>query len=162
MFNLGIGGNTSRALKARIKNELEARHRPDWPPIVIIGVGANDTRYSEEKGVFTPIEEYRENIKEVIKIAREYTDKILIVGIALVKNDNQLFKGTSLSFDRLKEYDQILSEIADQEGLPKVDAMSALKAEHDGIFYKDNIHLNDRGHELLSEAVWDKLEKLLV
>lgn len=161
MFNLGIGGEHSRALRARIKTELEARHRPDWPPVIIIGTGENDTRHTEGGEPVVPISEYRTNIEEIIATAREYTDRILLVGLTLTKQETQPFKGSFLSHDLLKQYNQALTEIAAKKQLPVVDVIGALAAEHDNVFYKDGVHLNDRGHELVSEAVWTELKKIL-
>lgn len=161
MFNLGIGGEHSRALRARIKNELDARHRPDWPPIIIIATGENDTRYVEGGKPIVPLEEYRANMEAAIAIAREYTGRILLVGLTLTKHETQSFKTTTFSHDLLRQYDGALTEIAAKEQLPKVDAIEALAAEHNEVFYKDGVHLNDRGHELLSNAIWVKLSAML-
>src|SRR5947207_2764113 len=80
MYNLGIGGETSRGLAARIKPELAARHRPEWPAIIIIATGKNDSRTIGVQPAVT-IDEYKQNLGTIIAAAREATDKVMAVGM---------------------------------------------------------------------------------
>jgi lysophospholipase L1-like esterase len=161
MFNLGIGGEHSRALLRRMKNELEARHRPDWPPVIIIGTGENDTRYAENGEPFVSIEEYRSNLEALIAIAEEYTDKIILVGLTLTEQPEQPFKTSFFSHELLRKYDAVMVEIASKHNIAKTDTITALEAAVEPVYYKDGVHLNDKGHETVAGLVWDELEKLL-
>jgi len=77
LFNLGIGGETSRSLLKRFKSEIDARSRADWPAVILIATGANDTRYSPNSAPAVSIEEYRRNLESLLEIAQEYTTKVL-------------------------------------------------------------------------------------
>ncbi len=161
MFNLGIGGEHSRGLLGRIKNEMDARYRPDWPAIIIIGTGANDTRYVEGGDPNVSLDEYKRNLLEILSIARTYTDKILFVGVGVVENEIQDFKGTLLSNELLRDHYKVMANVADDEGVPIVNVNSGLEASDKSVYFRDGVHLNEEGHKIVSELVWAKLEPIL-
>lgn len=162
MFNLGIGGETSRALVKRLASELQTRHRAAWPAVVILATGANDTRYSEsDQNPAVPEAEFRANLKQLIDLARQYTKQILLVGLAPVQNDLQPFKGTLLSNALLQKYDQALTEIALEQALIKVELFAAFQAADTNLYSSDGVHPNDLGHELIESLVWEKLREVV-
>ncbi|QQR52167.1 hypothetical protein IPG36_06395 [bacterium] len=162
MFNLGIGGEHSRGLLGRFKTELDFRHRPDWPPVIVIATGSNDTRHSSGSDPIVPIDEYRTNIKALIEIARTYTSRILIVGLATVRDADTAFKSTIISQQHITEYNQVLAKVAEEESIQLVDVHSAMQSNTEGdLFAKDGIHLNDNGHQFVAGLVKPQLIKLL-
>jgi lysophospholipase L1-like esterase len=161
VFNLGIGGETSRSLLKRFKSEIDARNRADWPAVILIATGANDTRSAEGGTPVVPIAEYRQNLEKLILIAKEYTDKILLVGIAPVEHAIQQFKGTVLSNELLQSYDAVMTEVADAQAIAKIDVMSQFLTVQSPIFSPDGVHPNDNGHEIIEQAVAVKLDELL-
>ncbi len=161
MFNLGIGGEHSRGLLGRIKNEMDARYRPDWPAIIIIGTGANDTRYVEGQDPNVSLDEYKKNLLEIVKIAKTYTEKILFVGVAVVENEIQEFKGTLLSNELLREHYKVMAEVASECNVPIINVNSSLEKSTESVYFKDGVHLNDIGHKVVSDIVWEKLEAML-
>lgn len=162
VLNLGIGGNTSQALLTRFESEILARYRPDWPAVIIIAVGANDTRYVEEERPVVLKEVYRQNLKKLIEIARKHTNQILLVGISPVANDIQPFKQTLVSNSLLKAYDEIMSQVAEEVGVQKVSVMEELQAAKLPVHARDGVHLNDAGHEMVESMVWGKVKKLIM
>lgn len=162
VFNLGIGGETSRLLLKRLRFEIEARHRPDWPAVIVLAVGANDTRYTKNNDPIVPIDEYRANLELILKIAKQYTNKILLVGIAPVEDENQEFKGTLLSNGLLQKYDQVITKLAIKNKLPKVEIIDQFKPSNESFYSADGVHPNDAGHKVIEKAVWTELEKLLL
>ncbi len=161
MFNLGIGGEHSSGLLGRIKNEMNVRFREDWPAIIIIGTGANDTRYVEGQDPSVSLDEYKKNLLEIVKIAKTYTEKILFVGVAVVENEIQEFKGTLLSNSLLREHYKVMASVASECNIPVVDVNSGLKVSGEHVYFKDGVHLNDNGHEIVAGLVWKELETFL-
>jgi lysophospholipase L1-like esterase len=158
MFNLGIGGETSRALVKRFANELQTRHRPEWPAVVVLATGANDTRYTTtEQEPAVPEAEFRANLTKLIDLAREYTAQILLVGLAPVQNDPQPFKDTLFSNALLQKYDDSLTEITREQTLPKVELFAAFQAADTNLHSSDGVHPSDLGHEVIERLVWEKL-----
>lgn len=163
LFNLGIGGENSRALLKRFRSEIEARMKGDWPVVILIATGANDTRMLSGGAPAVASAEYRENLEGLLAIAQSFTDKILLVGIAPVQHALQEFKGSFLSNELLKQYDLIMTEVAEAQGIPKVQLMEslAIAAADQPIFSTDGVHPNDIGHALIEQQVSVELEKIL-
>lgn len=161
LFNLGIGGENSRSLLKRIEAEIKFRHRQDWPPIIIIATGGNDTRYLENEEAAISISEYANNLEKIIQIGQQYTDKILIVGLAPVEHDIQSFKNSFLNNALLKKYDQILIDLAKKHHLAKVDLFTIFKSSTDHLYSTDGVHPNDIGHQIIQKQVWAELKKIL-
>jgi lysophospholipase L1-like esterase len=59
IINAGVGGNNSRALLARLKEDVLSHD----PSLVIIMVGTNDALNS---GALVPLDEYRENLDSLV------------------------------------------------------------------------------------------------
>lgn len=161
MLNLGIGGEDSGALLKRFKFELENRNRNDWPAVVLIGVGANDTRFVEGGQPLVSIDQYRSNLEQILNTAKLYTDKIIFVGVALVEKEILQFKSTILSNELLRKYAQVMFEIANTNNIPIVDVNGGLISSVKPIYFRDGVHLNDAGHKIIANLVWSELEKIL-
>jgi len=161
MLNLGIGGENSRSLLKRLKNEIEARHRLDWPEVIIIGTGFNDSRYKINGETDVSIEEYKDNLKKIITTAREYTDKIILIGLVLTQLKIQPFKETFVSHELLQKYDKIITEVANEEKVKKVETIDGFELLGKNIYFRDGVHLNDDGHKIMTDLIWVELEKLL-
>lgn len=69
VFNLGIGGETTRMMRARLKAELETRLDVSAHSQVILAYGANDAAESGGS-ILVPLEEYVENLSWAIDEAR--------------------------------------------------------------------------------------------
>lgn len=162
MFNLGIGGETSEALSNRFEAELKNRHRMDWPAIVIIATGANNTRFTQtDKNPAISIEEFQKNLESIISTAKKYTEKILFVGIAPVENDLQPFKKSMLSNELLKKYDAIVTSVTNDAMVPKVDVWDTFKASTEPLYSPDGVHPNDAGHMIIEKLVWKELSTIV-
>ncbi|MDB5178801.1 MAG: peptidase [Patescibacteria group bacterium] len=153
MYNLGIGGETSRGLAARIKPELAARHSAAWPAVVIIATGKNDSRLTNGQPEVAP-EEYQHNLETSIAAAREVTDKVLLVGMGPCAKAEVTFKTYTYTRERLREYNAICTKTAQRLDVPKVDVFEQiLAADPAQVFYRDGLHLSDEGYEIVYQAV---------
>lgn len=162
MFNLGIGGENSRSLSNRFETELNNRHREDWPAVILIATGANDTRYTETNNKpAISIEEFQSNLVNIIQTAKKHTEKIILVGIAPVENDRQPFKKFLLSNELLKKYDDRITSIAHHHSLQKVTIWDTFKSSTNQLYSVDSVHPNDDGHSIIMNLVWAELSKFL-
>jgi lysophospholipase L1-like esterase len=93
---------------------------------------------------------------------KKYSDKILVIGLTTVHPDTDevYVKDFVYKRDRITEYDQILHKVAAEHSLAVVDVVSSLKGKPD-MFFRDNIHLSDKGHETIVGLVLPELNKLL-
>lgn len=160
MYNLGIGGETSRGLALRIRAELTARHSAAWPAVIIIGTGKNDSRLRDGLPE-VPIDEYEQNLRFVIAVAREITDKIILVGIGPCAEAEIAFKDLTYSRQRLTDYDAVMTKVADELGIIKVEVYELLLNSPSGVFYRDQLHLSDQGYRTVYDVIKPVLMTIL-
>lgn len=152
MYNLGIGGETSSGLTVRLATELVTRHRVSWPAVVIIGTGKNDSRLTDGQPEVS-VEEYEANLDYCIDLARELTDKIILVGLGPCAEEEIKFKQYTYSRQRLVQYDTVMTKVANRQAAIKVDVYQSLLAAEADVFYRDGLHLNDAGYDIIYNAV---------
>lgn len=160
MYNLGVGGETSRGLAARVKSELAARHQAAWPAVVIICTGKNDSRLVDGNPEVTP-EEYEQNLRSIISNAQRVTDKIIFVGLGPCAQEVISFKQYTYTRQRLAEYNQIATKVMSELGVTKVDVYQLLLERASEAFYRDQLHPNDVGYQIIYETVKPYLLKAL-
>lgn len=159
-YNLGIGGETSLGLAGRIKSELAARHKPEWPPVVIIGIGKNDSRLLNGLPEVS-IQEYEANLEQILVAAREITEKIIFIGLGPCAEEEISFKNYTYTRERLLSYDTVLTNFAKKHNVIKVDVYHNLLHNDGNVHYRDRLHLNDRGYEMLYEMIRPHLFEML-
>ena len=151
VINLGIGGDTSRGLLKRIKSEIQSRVSANWPFVFLISIGTNDQREVQGKPE-VGVDEYASNLMEIITIAKQYTDSIIVLGLPPLGAPALDFKGQVYSDEHVRQYDNILKSIAERQGVEYFDTRSLFES-HDSLFAYDMIHPNDAGHEVIAESV---------
>ena len=160
VINLGIGGNTSTSLLARMESEIESRASAGWPFVFIIAIGTNDGRAIDNKPEVT-IEKFAENIDQIITIAGKYTDKIVLLGIPPIGSRLLNFKGQIYSDDTIKMYSNVIERTAKKRGVIFVPLRPIFElSESKNLFAYDSLHPGDEGHELIVKAMLPHLENL--
>ena len=160
VINLGIGGDTSTKILKRKPAEIEARYSASWPFVFVITFGANDERSIDGK-IETTLEQFEANVKDIISLAKNHSDKILFLGMPPIGKPTVEFKGQEYSDERVKEYEQRLQAIVEDAGLPFAPIRPAFEqAGLDSLYAYDFIHPNDKGHQLIADVVRAKLQEL--
>src|SRR5438105_4369403 len=78
VFNLGIGGNTSRDVLERVPVEVEPRS----PNCVVVGIGTNDSRRQDaDSPTELPVEDFADNVRKIIKAVAAPDRLILVAGL---------------------------------------------------------------------------------
>ncbi len=158
VINLGVGGDTSRKILARIENEIRARHSSSWPFMIVLSLGTNDGRVREGV-VEVPQDEFAENYRKVVSIAKSFTEKVIIVGLPPLGAPELDFKAMRYSDETTQAYERETKNIADDENLPFVDVRPLFVGPD--LFAPDRLHPNNHGHEIIYKAVKTEVEKLL-
>jgi lysophospholipase L1-like esterase len=94
VYNLGIPGDMSTGLIERVRGEFEARYNQDQESIFIFAIGINDTHYnSQADGYGVSLEEYKQNLKQLLQFAQCYSKKVVFIGLTPVdeKRANPIF-----------------------------------------------------------------------
>jgi lysophospholipase L1-like esterase len=164
LYNMGIGGETSTGLLARIEAETTARQSSSWQFAFVIATGINDTRDVDQPGnIETTPELFAENLHGIIQIAKKYSSKILVLGLTLAQSETLQFKNLTYKNDVIRAYDQIITDVTTAEGVPKVALLHALEdGAAKGLYVSDGLHPNDAGHELIASLVQPELAKLFI
>ncbi|NCU38702.1 hypothetical protein EOL96_06670 [Candidatus Saccharibacteria bacterium] len=160
LYNLGIGGENSRGLLQRIEQELAARHSNSWPAVIIIGTGTNDSRLRDGMPE-VEIEEYEQNLRSILAVARKVTEKIILVGIGPCAEPEIPFKNYVYSHQRLVAYNDVLTRVASELNIAKVEVYKLLSESTTTVHYRDGVHLSDHGYSLIHDAVKPVLLKML-
>ncbi|MHB1864789.1 MAG: SGNH/GDSL hydrolase family protein [Candidatus Saccharimonadales bacterium] len=152
LFNLGIGGDTSRGLLQRIDSEIQIRTK--WPVAVLIAIGVNDTRAIDTKDTYeVPPEEFKDNVKKIVEVAKKYTKRILIIGLTPVDKEILDFKNYWYYNSRIKQYNETLKAIAREENLPFIELLKPMSQKVSAYLISDGLHPNDKGYEFMLERI---------
>lgn len=153
---LGVPGETTVDLLKRIGDEASRRRAE----AVMIAIGINDSMYSDIKKQENKINiiDFEKNIYKLIKIAKEQTSKVVMIGLTDVDekrtwpgwwNKNQGFKN-----DTINEYNIALGLICQKEKLPLISLQGVL----DRSDYSDGLHPNSEGHRKIFEKIYRELK----
>jgi lysophospholipase L1-like esterase len=167
VFNLGISGNGSDRLLKRFRNETEARTFPGEDFVFVFSIGTNNSWLRADGGSVSTPEAYADDIRQLITQAREYSVKIMFIGIAPcdearahpVPWNNDIF----FTNQRLKLFDKTLEDICRGESVSYLPLFEPLKTKLDAgeDIYEDGLHPNDAGHQLIFELVRPALDNLI-
>ena len=150
VYVLGINGDTSTGLLARI--EVEARARKADAIVVMIGI--NDSRYygSHDKPE-TTIDGYRESLAKIVEIARTFTTKITMIGSTRVDEAKSMPIAWSPEkfYDNatIASYESVLRDFCASESLPFVEVSDVLTVDD----LADGVHPNPEGYRKLYERI---------
>jgi len=158
---LGVDGDTSKGLLKRFESETKPRIVYGGDTLFIISIGDNDSLFNNKKKEhWVSPEEYKKNLQEIFKLAKNYKAKILFVGSAGVDESRvdpaPWVPDCSYKNEYAKQYDDIAKEVCKENQVVFVDIFG-LDKKH----LIDGIHPNTEGHKKIFEAVWPVLEKLL-
>lgn len=161
VLNMGVGGDSSTKLRARLKHDITSRHSASWPFVFVFSFGANDER-TKDGVVETTVEKFEENTKAIIELARQYSDRILFLGIIPLAKPVVVFKDQEYSDERIWQYDKVLRRSAEKAGVRYVPLRPVfLEKDATSLYAYDDIHCNDNGHMLIAEAVQPLLDEMI-
>lgn len=158
IYNCGISGNNTRDLLKRLKTENEARFLEENDEhIVVFAIGTNDSsKYHENNKYHVPLEEFKENMNDLIHQAQELSTRIIIIGLTSIDEN----KTTPVSWDsnlsyyqkNVEAYNSALLDIAQDHNLEFVKLLNTVPLDD----MEDGLHPNDKGHE----KIYQKIKKL--
>lgn len=161
IFNLGVSGNSSDGVLARFENETKVRATEELAFVFAIGV--NDARTKSGENYSSP-NRYAQNLGEIVKLAKLYSNKILFVGLTpcVEERSNPVSWGdTGYTNSRIKEFDDTLRQFCEENQISFVEIYEPFgKAEAETELLPDSLHPNNEGHQLIANLVKPRLEEL--
>lgn len=158
VFNLGIGGDTTAGFLARMKTEVPVRK----PDLILFSGGMNDAKRigSRNAPVTSPLPQFEENIREIIKVGKQLAD---LTVVSFGPKDESRTTPVSwaenyyLNADA-ERYAQATKEICETEKVPYLDIFNDwLKTDYMPLLADDGLHPNSAGHQKIFESVRDFL-----
>ncbi len=147
VYNFGVCGDTTDDLLKRFSVEADAIK----PNIIVFAIGINDSKYpAGETESLISLEKYKQNMRELLKLSKNYTDKIIVVGAT--KADEALTRKSGARFVNavIQTYNDFLEEFSGLESLTYVDVFDVLDIHTD---LEDGLHPNAQGYEQLFGAI---------
>lgn len=140
--NASVSGETSSGGLGRLPRALEL-HKPS---IVIIELGGNDGL----RGL--PVSTTRQNLAEMIGLAREAGAKVLLVGVRMPPNYGPRYTG---------EFARTFTEISERHGIALVPFFLEKVALDSALMQEDGLHPTARAQPILLDTIWPRLLPLL-
>jgi lysophospholipase L1-like esterase len=165
LFNLGVSGDTTDDLLARIEHETRARIWQNDPVIVAIAIGTNDDVF-ESVNPDAPSESYRQNLQAIIDKVKPIAQHIILIGSTAC--DESLtnpvpWADICYTNRELKHAENVIREVAELNNLIFVPLYDEFKTALDegSNLLEDGLHPNDAGHTFISDRMLSVLDKLL-
>jgi lysophospholipase L1-like esterase len=163
IYNLGVEGETTRRLTARLPREVVTR-RNHWEDetdfAFVFAIGINDSLVTDDGDFFSSPEQYAHDLQELYDTAKLFCQKLLFVGLTPVEDDNP--RNQYYRSDRVWQFEQVLRDFVHTHSLPFVRIFERFDhGKEEEFLYANGLHPNDEGHRLIFDAVAPELKKLL-
>jgi lysophospholipase L1-like esterase len=146
LYNRGICGDTTEDLLKRFVVEAESIE----PDTIILAIGINDSKYPvgrEENNV--SLEEFKKNMQTLLKQARVYSQKILIVGLTKV-DESSIQSLSRFTNEQIQIYNNFLKKFSRAEDLHFIEVFNSLDIQTD---LYDGLHPNAQGYDKLAKVI---------
>lgn len=158
VYNLGVSGDNTNDLLARMKSECEARE----PDMVIMAIGINDSQYmrsDSERRI--NIDKFKENLANLYETAKQFTEKVVFVGLTLVDESKTMPIpwDTNKQYDNegVKQYDGVIREFCADKNVKFIEMIDMLTTK----YLEDGLHPNANGHGKMFERIKTEIEASL-
>jgi len=147
VYNFGVCGDTTDDVLKRFSVEVDSIKSD----VIMFAIGINDTRYLVGENESTvPLEKYKQNMRTLLKLAKNYTNTIYIVSATKVDEAIMRKSGTRFVNEAIKTYNNFLKEFSRSEGLIYIDVFNVLDTHAD---LNDGLHPNAQGYEKLFSVI---------
>ncbi|HNY36011.1 MAG TPA: GDSL-type esterase/lipase family protein [Candidatus Pacearchaeota archaeon] len=157
VYNLGISGDTTEELLKRFAVETEARK----PDIIIFAIGINDSLSIKENKPVN-LEKFRNNLASLTDKAKQFTDKIIFIGLTNVDETktNPYFPsetGKSYNNQSIGEYDEAIRSFCEDNDLMFIEMLGLLINDDD---LCDGLHPSSIGHQKMFGIIKNAIESI--
>jgi len=166
IFNLGISGDTTTGLLKRLENETKARQWSSEELVFIFSIGTNNAVVEVNGKEWSTPELYRRELLAILQKAKEFSNKILFVGLASCEEDKTtpvFWADIHYTNSKIFEFEKVMREVAKENHIPHVPIFEALQGKINAgeKVFADGLHPNNAGHELIYQLVKPELDKLI-
>lgn len=158
----GIGGNKVYDLYLRMDDDVLAKN----PDVVVIYVGVNDVWHKSSYGTGTDADKFEKFYRAILKRLKDKNIKAIVVTPAVIGEKTDF---SNAQDGDLNQYSNVIRKIAKDANVPLVDlrqifldynkANNPTNKDRD-ILTTDRVHLNEKGNEVVAEAMWKAISSL--
>ncbi|KAJ0062645.1 hypothetical protein NL108_004264 [Boleophthalmus pectinirostris] len=172
VVNRGLSGYNSRWAKILLPRLVGAQDSTDSPIVAVtVFFGANDAALKDKnRQQHVPLQEYSENLKEIIKILASVgvsADKVIFITPPPIHEPawekECIIKGCDLNRANsvTGQYAQACVEAAGQCGVDVLDVWTLMQKDGQDFteYLCDGLHLSQKGNQFLSEQLWRLLQR---
>jgi acyl-CoA thioesterase-1 len=166
-FNLGISCDTAKDVLARFNNEANARiTKGNNSSVIIFSAGTNSAAIDGDGKEWSKPEEYSGEIKDLVAQAKEFTNRIIFVGIPPCDESRTtpvFWRDIHYTNGRIALFDKVVRDICSVEQIPYVATIESFEEQINNgkNLFADGLHPNNEGHKLIFELARPELDKLL-
>lgn len=151
---MGISGQTTAEILERMDRECAGRVMEDFNNIIVIAAGINDSQLIDNVPL-TDEAEFRSNAKALIETAKDFTSKIILVGLTPVDDSRTVpfiwDKSKKWINERVAAFDEVISSVCSEMGVRYVYVYDQI----DPATNADGLHPSEEGHEKLAEIMYN-------
>lgn len=156
VYNLGVSGDITDDISERFQSES----RVCEANVVMFAIGINDSQYIKSKNnPRTPLEKFKNNLKDLIAKSRVFTSKIVFIGLTDIDESKTMpipwRPDTYYDNENISLYDQALKSVCEEEKVFYLDMRGVL----DKTNLPDGLHPDSKGHEKMFLHIKDFLVK---
>lgn len=165
VYNFGKSGATIDFVKKTFPQQLEQYGR-GGKIITIVNVGGNNAKAENEPDNFvSTIEEYSEEMSQLLDMLKLSSSKVIAVGGKYYDESktnpkfNPLTGGKSyFSNKRSQEFQQQFKKLCIERNIVFIDVAVSEQEWKEKYMFEDGLHANKSGHELISQKVMLEIE----
>jgi len=139
--------------------------RNKQPILMTIFLGANDASLpdGESKGQYVPLEEYEQNLREMIQELKQGFPLCEYILITPPPVDNKRISITSRTNDNTGKYAKTCIKLANELHIPSIDFWTSMQDKKEELLV-DGLHFNTKGnlaaHKLILQSIYDSYPHL--
>lgn len=142
VINASISGETTSGGLTRLPALID-RHQPDY---IVLELAANDGLRG------TPLKIIKQNIQELISLAKQAEAKVTLVGVRLPSNYGPRYT---------EKFFNIFEQLAEREQVYRVPFLMQDVALHPELMQADRLHPNAAAQTIILENVWGSIAQML-
>lgn len=159
VYNLGISDDTTEDLLERFESETKQRIYGK-ENIFIFEIGTNDSAFlKSRKENQIKAEKFRQNIENLIKLAKKFSSKIIFVGLIPVDESKTNPAPWNKDFVYSNKYIEYYNDAIKMACKKNKIYFIELSGKLANAELEDGLHPNSKGHEKIFEIVRDFLIK---
>ncbi len=161
VYPLGISGDDTNTLLARLQSELSVRYDPEDENIVIVAIGINDSIRNLGSGENkVGLGTFATNLAKIKEILFNFKLSSIFVGLTSVDESKvypmEWMSGDGYLNEVIEQYDTAIQDFCEQSKIQFIEINSLFKGHEKELLF-DGLHPNEKGHELIFNAVLKRL-----